>query len=215
MEEKEYNQFISNKYKALRKRSFKSSLDLYLFHIILNSESKELDSESFIDFNPSDQLIKEYEDSWQIINGPIKKGGPTVEELDKEFKWFKENKSQMESFEKAYQAYFNTILSVEDLKELYPIDQKIRVCQYCETSESDLIELRVKGLIRTKRYTRGWTLEIDRIEPNKEYNKDNLILACYWCNQAKTDEFSHDEFIPVGKVIGEIWKKRKIELDKP
>lgn len=34
-------------------------------------------------------------------------------------------------------------------------------------------------------------------------------MACYWCNNAKTDEFSAEEFAPVGKEIGEIFKNRK------
>ena len=34
------------------------------------------------------------------------------------------------------------------------------------------------------------------------YNKDNCVLACHWCNNAKTDAFTADEFKPIGKEIG-------------
>ena len=37
-------------------------------------------------------------------------------------------------------------------------------------------------------------MEIDRIKANHEYLKDNVVLACYWCNNAKSDEFSEPEF---------------------
>jgi hypothetical protein len=27
-------------------------------------------------------------------------------------------------------------------------------------------------------------------------------MACYWCNNAKTDEFTAEEFKPIGEAIG-------------
>ena len=39
------------------------------------------------------------------------------------------------------------------------------------------------------------------------YNKDNCVLACYWCNNAKTDAFTADEFKPIGKEIGKTIQK--------
>ena len=35
------------------------------------------------------------------------------------------------------------------------------------------------------------------------YNKNNCVVACAWCNNAKTDAFSYDEFKPIGVKIGE------------
>ena len=65
------------------------------------------------------------------------------------------------------------------------------------------------GQIITKRlYSRGRTLEIDRINPNDDYNMNNIVLCCYWCNNAKTDEFSYEDFIEIGKEIRKIWEKR-------
>ena len=34
------------------------------------------------------------------------------------------------------------------------------------------------------------------------YNADNCVLACYWCNNAKTDAFTDKEFKPIGIEIG-------------
>jgi len=54
-------------------------------------------------------------------------------------------------------------------------------------------------------------MEIDRIEPNKEYTPDNCVLACYWCNNAKSDEFSSHEFSEnIGPCIQSVWKKRNL-----
>jgi hypothetical protein len=51
--------------------------------------------------------------------------------------------------------------------------------------------------------------ELDRKEPNQSYdNIDNLVFACYWCNNAKTDTFTADEFKEVGKVFSLIWQKK-------
>jgi hypothetical protein len=37
---------------------------------------------------------------------------------------------------------------------------------------------------------------------------DNLVFACYWCNNAKTDTFTFEEFKQVGEVFRNIWQKR-------
>jgi hypothetical protein len=37
---------------------------------------------------------------------------------------------------------------------------------------------------------------------------ENLTLACYWCNNGKTDTFTFDEAIEIGKSIQSIWEKR-------
>ena len=57
-------------------------------------------------------------------------------------------------------------------------------------------------------------MEIDRkgnnvIENKREYTPENCVLACALCNMAKSDKFTEEEFKRVGKVIREIWQKRK------
>jgi len=83
-------------------------------------------------------------------------------------------------------------------------------CTYCGINEKEIEELILRAGVTTKRLvTRGRHLEIERVMPNEEYDHlDNLALCCYWCNNAKSDEFTADEFLPIGKLIGEIWQKR-------
>lgn len=83
-------------------------------------------------------------------------------------------------------------------------------CFYCDITEPKIKELIESGRLTTKRLsTRGRKLELDRIKPELEYdNLKNLAFACYWCNNAKTDTFTEDEFLKVGKVFKEIWKQR-------
>lgn len=80
-------------------------------------------------------------------------------------------------------------------------------CFYCGITQKEMDELWKKDPKLTKR-TRGRTFEIDRIAPNEAYKFGNLVLACYWCNNAKTDTFTGDEFKEVGKVFRQIWDKR-------
>ena len=83
-----------------------------------------------------------------------------------------------------------------------------RKCFYCEITENEIKQLWEKHPNLTKR-NRGKSLEIERLEPNKEYSEiQNLVFACYWCNNAKTDTFTQKEFKKIGKIVQEIWKKR-------
>lgn len=81
-------------------------------------------------------------------------------------------------------------------------------CHYCGVTQEELNKLHDIG-ISNKRTTRGKTLEIDRKIPNEQYtNISNLTYSCYWCNNAKTDTFSEEEFKIIGKAISTIWKQR-------
>ena len=82
-------------------------------------------------------------------------------------------------------------------------------CCYCGITGQELTLLFENGLLSTKRPTRGKHLELERKTPKGDYNNfDNLALACYWCNNAKTDTFTHEEFQQVGKAFRSIWKNR-------
>lgn len=84
-----------------------------------------------------------------------------------------------------------------------------KVCSYCGISEDDISELGKRGELNNKRSeTRGYTLEIDRKEANGEYTEKNCCMSCYWCNNAKTDEFSVVEFKDIAKGINSVWEKR-------
>lgn len=83
-------------------------------------------------------------------------------------------------------------------------------CHYCGITEQEIKELLDNNQLATKRIaTRGRKLELERKQPDIEYdNFENLAFACYWCNNAKTDTFTEEEFKEVGKVFSNIWKNR-------
>lgn len=83
-----------------------------------------------------------------------------------------------------------------------------KCCHYCKITQEELNQLHKIG-INNKRTTRGRTLEIDRkISEEKYDNFSNLTYACYWCNNAKTDTFTEEEFLIIGKSISYVWKQR-------
>jgi thioredoxin-related protein len=84
-------------------------------------------------------------------------------------------------------------------------------CSYCNITTEKIEILADKGQIK-KKSLRGWVLEIDRLDSNFEYSKANCVMACYWCNNAKTDEFTQKEFEEIGKSIEIIWKNRLASL---
>jgi len=51
--------------------------------------------------------------------------------------------------------------------------------------------------------TRGHHLELERMCANGLYSPENCVLACYPCNNAKSDVFTYEEFLKIGKAIHE------------
>ena len=104
---------------------------------------------------------------------------------------------------------------IDRFKKIFPIDSfndmsnNKTTCSYCGISLAQIEELGKRGKLNNKRSdTRGYTLEIDRKLPNLEYSKKNCCMACYWCNNAKTDEFSPKEFKPIAEGIRRVWNER-------
>ena len=93
-------------------------------------------------------------------------------------------------------------------------------CCYCgiTNSESKIIfQLQRNGFRNdaTRGGKRGSRLEIDRVDPSLPYDRlDNLVWCCYWCNNAKSNFFSFEEFRKIGKEIGKSLKKIIIEAQK-
>lgn len=124
--------------------------------------------------------------------------------------WWNELKTEREKLSTLRQLWKSKCNAVSfwDFKTWYESTE--RKCHYCKITEEEISELISKGLIQTKRLvTRGRKLEIERVLPNNPYDDlNNLVFCCYWCNNAKTDEFSADEFKYIGQLIGNIWNNR-------
>ena len=105
----------------------------------------------------------------------------------------------------------NINLTTDQLYQLFQWwETTPKVCYYCSLPETALTELHDQPGHINKRYPkRGKSLEIDRKQSDLPYSViDNLVLACYWCNNAKTDTFTEAEFRQVGQSIKIIWETR-------
>ena len=112
--------------------------------------------------------------------------------------------SNLKKLKDNYASIFN-----ENFKSAYDDLMKEEKCAYCGIHVDQIKALGENKKLNNKRSdTRGYTLEIDRMLPNLEYSKDNCCMACYWCNNAKTDEFSPMEFKPIAEGIREVWNER-------
>jgi 5-methylcytosine-specific restriction endonuclease McrA len=90
-------------------------------------------------------------------------------------------------------------------------DSKNGCCDYCGLTSKESLILFHKYPQSTRGGRRGKRLELDRVDPLiQNYGQDieNLALACYWCNNAKTNYFTFDEFKEIGEKIKEIQQIR-------
>jgi hypothetical protein len=92
-------------------------------------------------------------------------------------------------------------------------EQFDRGCHYCHTTNERSNELFLQQrngerLDATRGGKRGRRLELDRKNPNQPYdNLENLVWCCYWCNNAKSNFFTEEEFKPIAEAIGKVLRK--------
>ncbi|MDD4822007.1 MAG: hypothetical protein PHI48_05550 [Bacteroidales bacterium] len=83
--------------------------------------------------------------------------------------------------------------------------KKEKVCHYCGISESDCQEIVMTGKLTSNRFpqdgklfrgqARGMWLEVDRRKPKENYSEGNCVLACYFCNNDKSDVFDEKQYM--------------------
>lgn len=93
--------------------------------------------------------------------------------------------------------------SFEEFNDWYTFTEK--KCYYCGLSEEDSRFIVMNELLTSKRFpekgvlkqgkARGYYLEVDKKDPILNYSKDNCVLACYFCNNDKSDVFDGDNYI--------------------
>jgi len=198
------------RYESIMKRDFKYNLELYLYDNYLKNGTLNTSKDDFNKFIEKDLKveIENYRQACQSLSSQIIKNELTIRDADIAIlDWYKNNKSSLENYEKKFFTYFEKQLSKSEFEKEY---QESKQCHYCGILEDDIKRLIENSDIKTKRLlTRGKSLEIDRIDPFGSYTKDNIILSCYWCNNAKTDEFSYFEFKKfIAPKIQEVWEIR-------
>lgn len=87
----------------------------------------------------------------------------------------------------------------DEFVEWYKFQPKI--CAYCGILEDELNSV---DDVWNRRLTR---LSVDAIDNSKGYFIGNMVLSCGRCNVTKSDFFTHDEMLEIGKIIKEHWNK--------
>jgi hypothetical protein len=77
-------------------------------------------------------------------------------------------------------------------------------CHYCHIEEVVVQEIVMRGLLTSARFpkiglkargrNRGKWLEVDRKNPLRKYSAANCVLACYFCNNDKSDVFDELQY---------------------
>ena len=195
-----YYSFAKSRYIKIRERSWEQLCTLNIFsYFIIKEKMNGFKYQLFK--NIPQELHQCYASLWD----------DDKKEKKEKFKAYKNNcKGNSENFlqiakEKIdYYEKFQSNLTFKCFLEHFKSKDK-RECSYCGIKETQISCIKPK----TKRLsTRGKTLEIDKKDAFGDYTNNNIILACYWCNNAKTDEFSEDEFKNIACGINKIWNNR-------
>lgn len=197
---------LPKRYTEKANDSFKTKRNLYLFSKALNNTWDTVGLEDFRQFSIDQDLVRVYVTIyWQYESEYLIAGERSIDEIQKDIaRKETELKTDLEQFR---QDYISKVFYEKFPPEKFEILTNAGHCEYCGITIKQIHELADLQKLYKKNY-RGWSLEIDRKDSNFEYSFDNCVMACYWCNNAKTDEFTHEEFKRIGKHIAQIWDSR-------
>jgi 5-methylcytosine-specific restriction endonuclease McrA len=198
------NNKLKSKYKAKAKDSFKTKKNMFLFQAVINNKST-LSKPDFNDFSISEKLVHLYSSEYWQQPMDYRINELKISEIEEKIKLLEsENIDLLNKLEVEYiEDIFSSKFPEAEFENL--LNQK--TCHYCGISIDDIEKLGNSKKLY-KKTLRGWNLEIDRLNSNFEYTPDNCVMCCYWCNNAKTDEFTETEFLKIGKEIKKIWEER-------
>ena len=202
-------------YKSKSNDSFNSRLRFYVFKCALTEEG--LNKKAFLEFDVDENLALEFvelyiteyqqfESNCKIVKyNKSKRDNNAI--CSKMKVLDNENKTEIDSWR---EDYFTDVFKKKLKESDFQKFGKVKCCGYCGITLDEINELASNKKL-FKENERGFNLELDRKSPNKEYSTKNCIMACYWCNNAKTDEFSAEEFAPIGKAIGVSLRNRLLK----
>lgn len=189
------------------KDSFVTKMNIFIFDRVIH-DMNDFSLDDFKDYKIKTDLVDEYTTIYwqQETTFPLR--NKTINEIWKGMEKIKQEKVAIikECEEYYIKVTFPQIFPEQDYNTLIQADK----CYYCEITKKEIETLSLYHQLKKKR-ERGWNLEIDRFDSNYEYTNDNCAMCCYWCNNAKTDEFTRDEFKEIAKEISKVWKNRIVK----
>jgi len=191
-------------YRSKAKNSFKTKLRFFKFECVLNET--DFIEENFKNFSLSLEFVNRVTGQYYQWLPKDKLEGFKEKEMTVEMVFEMLSKypdSLADTWFESYFQQFQKQFPEPDFNRIIKVDK----CEYCGITLVDIEHLAEAQQIH-KKYERGYTMEIDRKDANLEYTAQNCVAACYWCNNAKTDEFTAEEFKPIGQLIGKTLKAR-------
>lgn len=201
-----------NSTESLRKREIHTLKEIFLFSHYLQYFDKgnipSIQKESIKMFSITNEILFNYLESYKCFkNDSVFQNKFKILDYDN---WRKNIADTLTDDLFAQNSYVADIINSQTLKT-----KELQIenhCEYCgvsiEAINNDLNKIKTKRIL-----TRGRSLEVDKKEPNGHYVAENIALACYWCNNAKSDEYSVKEFEVIAKGIRKVWKERGLAVD--
>lgn len=119
------------------------------------------------------------------------------------------NSKYVSKLEKVASSKYNNKVKKTNIENTWKKDQFViwyvnhpRICCYCGLLEYEGAHF--NELQPSKRNTRGKTLEVERYDNSQEYSKNNCTLCCHWCNNAKSDIFTPEQFKKIAPKFVEV-----------
>ncbi len=142
-------------------------------------------------------------------------------------KWWVENETLRDKISRARALYKSRAKSANDGKFYFGFSTAVifynwfktqpEECMYCGIEAHKLRRIFDKdnGVLRTKR-GRGRVLELERIDSNiSDYSEANCGLACYICNNHKSDLISKEDYIKhFRKPVFEYLNEKYLDAEK-
>jgi hypothetical protein len=78
-------------------------------------------------------------------------------------------------------------------------------CAYCGVAEADVARLGLRTTIGLDLVALG----VDRVDNDRGYDAGNIQFACFACNKAKGNTFTHAEMLDgIGAAVARVWTAR-------
>jgi hypothetical protein len=101
-------------------------------------------------------------------------------------------------------------MSLQDFASWY--GSQVKKCHYCHLPEDAIPDIRATTQVGHPLKRLG----LDRIDNDRGYTVDNIVLCCFPCNKAKGNVFSEEEMrTQIGPYISRVWKDPILSEQNP
>lgn len=179
-------------------QSFEHKFNVYLFVRTRDKQQDKIDAEDFLSYALPDADIAAFTRAYWQKPKQEHLGEQSIQEIEQQMQAFMQQQGAtirgmlVRYVTEVYEGLFST----PKAEQLFKAEE----CHYCSLSLDEIEQLYAKEKVQ-KKNGRGWRLEISLRNPNKEYSSENCVMACYWCNTAKGDEFSEEEFKAIAPAL--------------